>query len=236
LTSSGPAKGRRSLSCRAPPHSSTESARTPGALEGLLAALGALGREAEQIPFLHSGIEALPALGSLRVRLAARLHEAGQGGNAEGVLRDALALDRCSEAARLLLADLLRERRRHAEELALLEGPEGCAGTPALRNALAFALATLPDPELRDGDRALALAREATQADGAASPDYLDTLAAAYAELGRFDEAVVEQRRALALVEGRDVPDDFVASLHAHLARLEAGEPIREPATVPTVE
>jgi tetratricopeptide (TPR) repeat protein len=129
-----------------------------------------------------------------------------------------------------VLADLLSERGRHAEQLDLLEVPEGCPASAALRNALAFALATLPDAGLRDGARALALAGEAVAASGGTSPDYLDTLAAAYAELGRFDEAVAEQRRALALVEGRGLPDGFVASLRAHLALLESGRPIREPA------
>ncbi len=199
------------------------------ALEGLLVSLRALGRSSEEIPLLRSATLALPAQGALRVRLGARLREAGQGDLAEGALRDALALDRCNEAARLLLADLLLERGRHAEEVALLEGPQECPASPALRNALAFALATLPEPKLRDGARALALASEVVAAGGGASPDYLDTLAAAYAELGRFDEAVALQRRALALVEGRGAPDGFVASLRAHLARFEAREPIREP-------
>jgi arylsulfatase A-like enzyme len=200
------------------------------ALEGLLASLHARGRDAEQIPVLRAGIEALPALGSLRVRLAARLRAQGQAGEAEGLLREALALDRCNDAARLVLADLLRERRRHAEQVALLDGADGCPASPMLDNALAFALATLPDPRLRDGARALELAAAVVAAGGEPSPDHIDTLAAAYAELGRFDEARAEQRRALALVEGREVPEAFVASLREHLARIEAGEPIREPA------
>jgi arylsulfatase A-like enzyme/Flp pilus assembly protein TadD len=203
--------------------------RSELALEGLLASLQALGRDAEQIPVLRAGIAALPALGSLRVRLAARLRAQGEGDEAESVLREALALDRCDESARLLLADLLRERRRHAEQVALLDGAEGCPASPILDNALAFALATLPDPRLRDGARALALAESVVAAGGAANPDHLDTLAAAYAELGRFDEARAEQQRALALVEGREVPKAFVASLREHLARIEAGQAIREP-------
>jgi tetratricopeptide (TPR) repeat protein len=206
------------------------------ALEGLLAALGALGREAEQTALLRAGRQALPTLGSLRVRLAARLRAAGEVEQAEEELRETLGVDRCNEAARLLLADLLRERRSHAEQIALLEATSGCPGSAALRNTLAFALATLPEAPLRDGARALALAREAVAASGGANPDYLDTLAAAYAELGRFDEAVAEQRRALELAEDRELPDAFVASLRAHLALLEAGNPIREPAADPAVE
>lgn len=204
-------------------------ARSELALEGLTASLAAQGRDAEQIPLLRAGIEAFPVRASLRVRLAALLRGGGEVEEARELLQQALEGDPCHSAARLLLADIERERGRHAEELALLEGPDGCRSSASLQNALAFALATLPDDRLRDGARALELARSAIEATAGANPDYLDTLAAAYAELGRFDEARAEQQRALALVEGRDVPEGFVASLRAHLALLEAGRPIREP-------
>jgi arylsulfatase A-like enzyme len=200
------------------------------ALEGLLASLRAQGRDAEQIALLRAGIETHPSRGSLRVLLAALLRAQGEVEEPRALLRGALESNRCHQAARLLLADLERQRHRHAEQLALLEVQDGCPRSAALDNALAFALATLPEADLRDGARALELARAAVAASGGASPDYLDTLAAAYGELGRFGEAVAEQRRALALVSGREVPEGFVASLRAHLARLEAGEPIREPA------
>ena len=60
-------------------------------------------------------------------------------------------------------------------------------------------------------------------------PDYLDTLAAAYAEIGDFERAVAEERRALAQLEGRDVPAAIVGLFRRNLARFEAGEPLREP-------
>ena len=56
-------------------------------------------------------------------------------------------------------------------------------------NNLALLRATHPDPKFRDGGEAVILARRAvglTPGD----PDYLGTLAAAYAEAGRFAEAV----------------------------------------------
>ena len=98
-----------------------------------------------------------------------------------------------------------------------------------IRNALAFALATLPDPALRDGERALRLAEAVVAESEAGHPDYLDTLAAAYAEVGDFERAVAEERRALAQLEGRDVPDEITGLFRRNLALFESGKPLREP-------
>lgn len=58
---------------------------------------------------------------------------------------------------------------------------------PAPARMLAWVLSTSPDPALRDGQTALPLALRAAQAQP--GPLTLDALAAALAELGRFDEA-----------------------------------------------
>ena len=57
-------------------------------------------------------------------------------------------------------------------------------------------------------------------------PAYLDTLAAAYAETGKFQQAVETQREALALVPEGNA--DLAAELETHLAAFEAGKPWRE--------
>jgi tetratricopeptide (TPR) repeat protein len=56
-------------------------------------------------------------------------------------------------------------------------------------NNLAWLLATSSDPALRDPARALALAQTARASSGADDPGILDTLAAAQAAAGRFEEA-----------------------------------------------
>ena len=65
-------------------------------------------------------------------------------------------------------------------------------------NNLAWSLATNPDPALRDGPLAVHYAEKACQLTGGQKTVCLGTLAAAYAEAGRFDEAVATAQKACA--------------------------------------
>ncbi len=74
-------------------------------------------------------------------------------------------------------------------------------GWTAAANNLAWIYATHPDPALRNGPRALQLAIEAARATGFKDASTLDTLAAAYAEAGNFDEAIKIAEQILVLAE-----------------------------------
>jgi len=72
---------------------------------------------------------------------------------------------------------------------------------PRPYNNLAWTLATHPNPELREGRKAVELAEQACNLLGYKDPDFLDTLAAAYAEAGRFSEAISTSKEAISLAE-----------------------------------
>ncbi len=91
-------------------------------------------------------------------------------------------------------------------------------------NALAWTLATAPEDKLRDGALALTWAEKAVASKP--HPAFVDTLAAAQAELGRWDEAVATEKKAAAALGVEDVA--LRQSIQEHLARLERREPIRE--------
>jgi tetratricopeptide (TPR) repeat protein len=66
-------------------------------------------------------------------------------------------------------------------------------------NDLAWVLATDPDASIRNGDEAVELALRACELTEPADPARLDTLAAAYAEAGRFEDAVKTMQSAMDL-------------------------------------
>jgi len=64
-------------------------------------------------------------------------------------------------------------------------------------NALAWFRATCPEQRFRDGAKAVELAKKACELTDWKKAEYLDTLAAAYAEQGEFQEAITVLKRAL---------------------------------------
>jgi protein O-mannosyl-transferase len=68
---------------------------------------------------------------------------------------------------------------------------------PHSRINVAWVLATVPDASIRDGIKAVEFAQQAVELSGGRDPKFLRTLAAAYAESGRFSEAVMTAKQAI---------------------------------------
>jgi tetratricopeptide (TPR) repeat protein len=101
----------------------------------------------------------------------------------------------------------------------------GDANDAEALNNLAWLLATSPDPELRDGPRAVESAEKALAATKRRNVRYLGTLAAAYAEAGDFGKAVSTQKEAMALLTDEKTKADFASRLKLY----ESNTPYREP-------
>ncbi len=127
-----------------------------------------------------------------------------------------------------VLAISLKEKGETAEaiqqyEQALKIYPKSIS---ALTN-LAWILATCPDGSLRDGSRAVEIARRADQLLGSTNTLVLRTLAAAYAESRQFEKATKTAQAAIQLARmHRD--DSSVAELEQDIALYRLGIPYRE--------
>lgn len=96
----------------------------------------------------------------------------------------------------------------------------------ALLNKAAWILATAVDPAARDGRQALVYAQHAVDLTERRDASSLDTLAAAYAETGRFDDAIATGADALSVARARG-DQAFIDELADRLARYRAHQPIR---------
>ena len=96
------------------------------------------------------------------------------------------------------------------------------------QNDLAWLLAACPQASLRNGNKAVELALQANALTGGNNPIVLHTLAAAYAEAGRFSEAVETAQRAVHLA-GAQSNTALAGQLQAQLKLYQAGSPVRIP-------
>jgi tetratricopeptide (TPR) repeat protein len=94
-------------------------------------------------------------------------------------------------------------------------------------NDLAWELATAPQASVRNGSLAVELAQHANQLANGKDLDVLDTLAAAYAEAGRFDDAVKTMRKAIELDQSL-AELDRLAQLNRELHLYESNLPFHQ--------
>jgi tetratricopeptide (TPR) repeat protein len=120
--------------------------------------------------------------------------------DSEALFRHALEVTGENPIAQAQLAAALEAQGRMAEAIEhYRESIRLRPGAVLVANALAWLLATTDDPELRNPYLAVQLAERAARQSGERDPRILDTLAAAYADAGRHEEAAAVAERALAL-------------------------------------
>jgi protein O-mannosyl-transferase len=100
----------------------------------------------------------------------------------------------------LLRQGSLKEAITHYE-IAVTLGPQD----PHSRNNLGWILATSSDAGVRDGAKAVDLAQQAVALSGGREPQFIRTLAAAYAATGQFPDAIAaaQQAAVLAAMQGK---------------------------------
>ena len=192
-------------------------------------ALAMIGQLDQAIPHFEKAIEINPLFAEAHSDLGRLLVVAGQYDQAMPHLEKALAIKpNLVEAHYYLGASLYYSQARAKEALAqwreaLRVDPNF---VPAMNDA-AHALAAGPNASDRNGAEAVKLAERAVQLSGARNPAYLDTLAAAYAEAGRFPEAIATARKALDIAAQHHLAQ-LTEGLNSRIKLYESHQPYRD--------
>ncbi len=113
--------------------------------------------------------------------------------------------------------------RDYARAAALFERTITLKRDATALNNLAWLRATCPDPALRNGFEAVRLATEACALTNWENPGFVNTLAAAYAEAGRYEEAVAMNEKAVGIA-----PATEQSSLALYTETFRARRPWRD--------
>lgn len=159
-----------------------------GALAGVLLRQG---KAAEALAHYRAAVAIAPYSAAARNNLGALLLDMGYVNEATEHARAAVEADANYAKAYGTLGQALWRKGEMSEAAACLRKSIALGNRPPIvQSTLALILATASDTSLRNGNEALALAQEACALTNHQRAFDLEALAAAHAELGRFDEAV----------------------------------------------
>jgi tetratricopeptide (TPR) repeat protein len=193
-------------------------------------ALRQKGRLDEAIVQYQEALRINPAYANALNNLGTALRQKGRVDEAITQFRLALKVMPDNEAIHFNLAKALFQKGKVDEAIIQFQWALQIEPTDMeVQNNLAWLLATAPQAPLRNGDRAVQLARQANELAGGGNPIILHTLAAAFAEAGRFSEAVETAQRALRLA-GAKSNTVLAGQLQVEMKLYQAGRPFHSPA------
>ena len=170
-------------------------------------ALAARGRFEEATTHYRKALEIQPDYANASYNLGIALAGCGQFDEALVYLQPALELRPDDAELQSTLGNILAARGQFQDAVAhYRKALEIRPDDLAAQKNLAWLRATCPVASQRNGGEALELAQRANRRCDGKRPDVLDTLAAAYAEIGWFQEAVAAEGKALELVAQQNAP------------------------------
>lgn len=162
------------------------------ALYGLGVALSRTGHVKEAAQQYQLAVQSEPSRADARINLGNLLLQLGDVVGAVDHLEHAVDLAPDELLSHNSLGNAYLQARKTREAVQQFELALNCSPDNwVVLNNLAWILATSPETSVRDGVKAVSLARQASKAAGEENPFVLRTLAAAYAEAGQFDEALL---------------------------------------------
>jgi tetratricopeptide (TPR) repeat protein len=187
------------------------------------------GKVDEAISLLQSAVDLRPDNSPAHENLAKALLQKGQVADALIHYHKLLELQPDNIEVHNIVGTVLVQQRRVREGVE--EWQKVLAVQPDNGNALsnlAWVFATSPDESLRDGTKAVRLAEEALRISAGRIPIIFRTLAAAYAETGRFSEAIQTAQRGIELANSQGNPG-LAAELQGNIALYQERQPLRDP-------
>jgi tetratricopeptide (TPR) repeat protein len=183
----------------------------------------------EAISKLQAAIDLRPENGPAHDNLAKALLQKGRLAEAMVHYRKFLEIEPGNVEARNILGTALIQQGRVRE--AIDQWQKALAIQPDNGNAasnLAWVFATCPEDSMREGAHAVELAEKALRISGGKIPMIYRVLAAAYAENGRFSDAIETAQRGAELANSQGNPA-LAAELESNIALYQSGKPLRDP-------
>jgi len=182
----------------------------------------------EAIPELRQAIQLKPDYGEAHYDLGAALMAQNDIAGAIQEFRTTLTLTNNRPAAHALLASLLRIQGDIAGAIEQYrEALRVQSDDAESMHELAWLEATHPDSTVRNGPDAVRLEEKAEELTGGHNPAVMIGLAAAYAEVGRFADAVATIERVMALARDAGHQDEL-ARLEYLLQLFKSKQPFRQ--------
>ncbi len=181
-------------------------------IEARCAILVWIGRADEALKLLLVEVEKRPSNYLLRRHLAGAYLVTGKTDDAEREYKKAIELNSGDALSYLGLGNIHKAYGRLAEaEAVILKAIEAAPLMPEAHNNLAWLYATAEDERFKKPLQALEHAEIANRITGYRNPDWLDTLAHAYAANGRYKSAVEFSEKSVELAPDRQDLKDHLA-------------------------
>jgi tetratricopeptide (TPR) repeat protein len=188
------------------------------------------GKVDEAIAHYQKALQISPDLAATRINLGNALMQKGRVDEAIAHYQKALEIKPDLPEAHMNLGNIFLQQGRMHEAIAHFQKALQLEpADPTVQGNLAWLLATCPDASLRNGNKAVELATRANELTGGENPVILLTLAAAFAETGRFPKAVETAQHALRLAEAQS-NTTLAGQLQLELKLYRAGSPFHSPA------
>ncbi len=183
------------------------------------------GRLKEAIAQFQKALEINPNYAEVHNNLGAVFAQQGRREEAISHFKKALTIEPDYAEAHYNLGNALVQQGNVDEAIAQFQKAlEIKPDYVAVQNNMAWELATCPKASLRNGIEAVKLAERANQLTGGQNPVVLCTLAAAYAEAGRYAEAIETSQHALQLATTQS-NTALIELLQSQIKSYQAGIP-----------